>query len=132
VQQFRFVVDNLLESVKRDDSLQNSVTRYVDLGLLDFPTTNFEEEKRNSPWGSNFRSGRYLRRMMNGLRKVALTVIEIVMNAVKLIPKLVEITPDLVIGWTGPSPNISLSFDLEADSISIHDLFNALKGAYTD
>ncbi len=56
---------------------------------------------------------------MNGLQRVALTVIEIVTNAIKMIPKLVEIKPSLVLGWTGPFPSVSLSFDLEADLISI-------------
>ena len=131
IQRFRFVVENLLEAVKRDDSLNNSATRYVALGLLTFPTTNFPDEARTSPWPSNAGSGRILNKMMNGLRRVALTVIEIVMNAVKIIPKLVEIKPNIIIGWTGPFPTFSLSFDLQADSISIHDLFNDLKGAHS-
>ena len=129
VEQFRFLLENLLEAVKRDDSLQNSLSLYGSLGLHDFPVANLSEEKKQSPWPFNPNSGRLLRKLWDRLRKAALTLMEIVTNAIKVIPKLVSIKPKPSIGLSGPFPTFSLQFDLEAESITIHELFHELKGS---
>lgn len=129
VEQFRFLLENLLEAVKRDTSLQNSLRLYGSLGLHDFPVANLSEETRQSPWPFNPNSGRLLRKLWDRLRKAALTLMEIVTNAIKVIPKLVSIKPQPSIGLSGPFPTFSLQFDLEAESITIHELFHELKGS---
>lgn len=123
------MLTNLVEAVKRDDSLQNSIARYDFSGLLDYSVSEaLSEKKRESPWPSNLTSGRLLRKLGKRLRTVALTVMEIVANAIKMIPKLVSLKPKPSIGLSGPFPTFSLQFDLEAESITIHELFHELKG----
>jgi len=129
VEQFRFLLENLLEAVKRDDSLQNSLIRFYSLELIDLNDVSLSEEKRKSPWPSNLRSGRLLRKLWDSLRKVALTLMEIVVNAIKIVPTLVSIKPKPSVGLSGPFPTFSLQFDLEAESITIHELFHALTGS---
>jgi len=129
IEQFRFLLENLLEAVKRDDSLHNCLIRYGSLGLHDLPVSNLSEETRQSPWAFNWGSGRLLRKLWNGLQKAALTIMEILANAIKVVPKLVSIKPKPSIGLSGPFPTLSLQFDLEAESITIHELFHDLKGS---
>lgn len=127
IEQFHFLLDNLLEAVKRDDSLQNSLLRYKDLGLTDFtPPPNMVEEKRQSPWPSMWGAGRVLKKLLKGLGNAALTVMEMVANAINLIPQLVAIKPKAIIGVTGPFPTFSLQFEVEAEMIGLHELFRAL------
>ena len=61
IEQFRWLVENSLEAVKRDDSLNNSVRRYKSLGLLEADVSNLKEERRKSPWPFNPGTWRYLR-----------------------------------------------------------------------
>jgi hypothetical protein len=127
IEQFRFLLDNLLEAVKRDDSLQNSLIRYKDLDLTGFSLPpDLGEEKRQSPWPSMFGAGRVLKKLLKGLGNAALTVMEMVANAINLIPQLVAIKPKAVIGVTGPFPTFSLQFEVEAEMIGLHELFRAL------
>jgi hypothetical protein len=127
VEELRFIFANLLEAVKRDDSLHNSLTRYRDLGLIDnVNLTDVQDEKRTSPWLFNRDSGQLLRKLCQGLRKVALIVMEIVANAVKVVPKFVSLKPKPSIGLAGPFPTFDLQFDLEAESLTIHELFHDL------
>jgi len=129
IEQFRFLLENLIEAVKRDESLNNSLRQYDSLGFFDFKFVDLSEEKRNSPWLSNPGSGRVLRRLWDSLRTVAFTVMDIVANAIKAVPKFVSIKPKPTIGFSGPFPTFSLQFDLEADSMTIHELFHVLKGS---
>jgi hypothetical protein len=130
--QFRWLVENLLEAVKRDDSMNNSLMRFASLGLIDAASSsNLMEEKRLSPWPFNPGSGRFLSKLWDRLQRVALIVMELLINAIKVIPKLIALKPKPSIGLAGPFPTFSLSFELEADSITLHELFNDLKGAHT-
>jgi hypothetical protein len=128
IEQFRFLLGNLLEAVKRDESLKNSLIHYKSLGLTDFtpPQSFTQEEEKKSPWPSNAGAGRFLRKLWEQLRKAALTIMEIVLNAIKLVPKLVSIKPQPSIGLSGPFPTFSLEFDLEAEAITIHEFFHDL------
>lgn len=131
IERHRFLLENLLEAVKRDESLQNSLGNYARLGLLDFEFPNTTEEKRQSPWRSNSGAGKLLRTLWDRLRRVAMTVMEIAINAIKVIAKLVAIKPKPSIGLSGPFPTFTLQFELEAESITIHELFNDLKAGIT-
>jgi hypothetical protein len=55
LERFRFVIDNLLETVKRDESLNNILQTYYDVGLIsrraDDPT--LPTKKQMSPWPWN-------------------------------------------------------------------------------
>ena len=128
IEEFRFLLDNLLEAVKRDDSLQNSLTRYSELGLIDFPVSHLAEEKRNSPWLFNRGTGRLLRKMLGRLRDAALTVMEMVINAMKQIPHLISLKPKAEIGVSGPFPTFEVQIDMEVEPVTLHELFRALLG----
>jgi hypothetical protein len=127
IEQFRFLMDNLLEAVKRDESLQNSLIRYNALGLtgVTFPP-NMGEEKKQSPWPSMRGAGRLLSKVLKGLGNAALTVMEMVTNAINLIPQLAAIKPKAVIGFTGPFPTLSLQFEVEVELMALHELFRRL------
>ena len=56
---------------------------------------------------------------------------ELDVNAIKVIPKLVALKPKPSIGLSGPFPTFSLSFDIEAESITLHELFKDLRGAHS-
>jgi hypothetical protein len=131
IERFRFLLDNLLESVKRDQSLHNSVLLFKTAGLFDSPNVSIDpsEETRNSPWRSNQGSGAFLRKILNRVKQVALTLMELVTNAIKVIPRLVSLKPKPSIGLSGPFPTFSLEFELEAESITIHELFEVLSGS---
>ena len=128
IEEFRFLLDNLLEAVKRDDSLQNSLTRYSELGLIDFPVSNLTEEKRNSPWLFNRGAGRVLRKLLERLRDAALTIMEMVINAMKQIPHLISLKPKAEIGVSGPFPTFEVQIDIEVEPVTLHELFRALLG----
>lgn len=126
IEEFRFLLDNLLEAVKRDDSLQNSLTRYSELGLIDFPVSHLTEEKRNSPWAFNGGAGRVLKRLLGRLRDAALTVMEMVINAMKQIPHLISLKPKAEIGITGPFPSFGVQIEIEVEPVTLHEFFRAL------
>lgn len=126
IEQFRFLLDNPLEAVKRDDSLQNSLTRYSELGLIDFPVSHLKEETRNSPWLFNRGVGRVLKKLWESLRDAALTVMEMVINAMKQIPHLISLKPKAQIGVTGPFPSFSVQIDIEVEPVTLHEFFRAL------
>jgi hypothetical protein len=128
VEEFRFLLDNLLEAVKRDDSLNNALLRYRELELLEHPDLHDakEETTKQSPWPWNRGAGQFLRRLWQRLRKLALTVMEVLVNAIKVVPKFASLKITPIIGITGPFPTLHLEFGLEAESVTIHDLFHDL------
>lgn len=126
IEQFRFLLDNLIEAVKRDDSLQNCLIRYHELGLIDFSVANLTEEKRNSPWPFNRGVGRVLKKLWERLRDAALTVMEMVISAIKQIPHLVSLKPKAEIGVSGPFPTFEVQIDIEVEPVTLHEFFRAL------
>jgi hypothetical protein len=131
IERFRWLVENSLEAVKRDNSLNNSVMHYKSLGLLETEVSNLTEEKKNSPWPSNPGTGRFLRKLWDRLQRIALTVMELVTNAIKAIPQFKELKLTPTIGLSGPFPTFGLEFGIEADPITLHELFIAVRGAHT-
>lgn len=122
-----FVLVNLLEEVKRDGSLQNALSMYKGVGLVDFDD-QLAAEKRNSPFRSSLGSGGYLVKLRRKLGKFALRVAELLVHAVKAVSRLesLEISPS--IGWSGPLPSVSFEFQLTAESVTLRELFRLLMG----
>lgn len=125
VQACRFLIENLLEAIKRDESLNNTVKNYQNLGLFPESPGLLPEEKRNSPWPWRAGGGAFLKKIMKGLKKLALILIELVVNAVKAIPRFVEIEIRPHIGVVGPFPTLTFDFGLQAKG-TIRELFEAL------
>jgi hypothetical protein len=116
----RFVLDNLLEGLKRGDKPGPLIERYRQLGLLNTVPPNAPAPA--IPSDANVSADVLKGRGM--LKRWGLVVAQIVVNAVRTIPKFVEIEP--TISLVGPIPVVS--FALKGKGMSIHSLFEALKG----
>jgi hypothetical protein len=130
VDRCRHLLENLLEAVKRGESLNNTLDEFGRLDLAEKASASspLGIEKATSPFLWNLGAGRFLRRMLRRLKKLALTLIELVVNAVRAIPRFVSIHPKPSLGFAGAFPTLSFEFDLEAEPITIHELFHALEG----
>jgi hypothetical protein len=132
IDDFRFNLENLIEGIKGDRSLQNLMIDFKELELFEWNVEGLEkenEEDKKSPWPLNLGTGKTIKRLLNWLKKIAFILMEIVANAIKAIPKFMAIKPKPAIGLSGPFPTFSLQFELEAESMTIHELFRELKGA---
>lgn len=120
----RFVIENLLESVKRGESLAKTLTAYRSLNLTDIEVTKAQSDDSGTPRPSIVGAGDTFLQCVKWLKTVATKIIHIIINAMKMTPKFVGIKPS--IGWSGLFPSFSLQFDLEAKSLNLHDLFHGL------
>jgi hypothetical protein len=114
----RFLIENLLEAVKHGESITKTMKRYQDLGLLNTPPSPNAAE--TNPPGL----GRSLVTRKSIWRRAALAVKQIIVNALKSIPKWVEIEPHVT--FLGPLP--MLSFALKGKGMSIQELLETLRG----
>jgi hypothetical protein len=135
VERLRHLLDNLLEAVKRGCSLQNTLTNLNHAGLVEDQGIGQEiknaftkEEEKKSPFPSSWGVGKLVNTLLSGLKNVALTVFEIVINALKAMPKYISLKPKPSIGLAGAFPTFSLPLELEAESITLSELFNDLTG----
>lgn len=111
----RFLIDNFLEALKRGEYIWDTAKRYQNLGLLEsFPP--------NTPQASSENLGKALEKRKSLLARVALTVIRIGINAIKSIPKWVEIEPQITLIGMVPM----LTFTLKGEGMNIQELFDAL------
>jgi hypothetical protein len=131
VESFRFLTDNLFEAVKHDESFNDTIKNYRHLSLFPSPTggSALPDDKRNSPWILNRFVGGFLKKLRKGLKKLALALIELLINALKVIPRFeeIEITPS--VGFAGPFPTVSFDIALKAKGIAVHELFETLMGS---
>ena len=115
----RFIIENALESLKAGKTIKDTLTKYSELGLItaegpapsgnELPlSTTLALVERKSIW-----------------ERVTTAVIQVGVNALKTIPKWVEIEPH--VGFIGPVPHIS--FALKAKGMTVHDFLEALGGA---
>lgn len=125
IDQERFLLENLLEAVKQQKRSLNGVLQtYHALGLTDIDANQINEGERVTGTdvpGSSVGSGKLLGRMLGTLKKIAIKTIQLCINAMKAIPRFVGIRPS--IGFSGPFPTFSIEFELEMESVTLHDLF---------
>ena len=74
-------------------------------------------------------AGRVLRKLLERLRDAALTIMEMVINAMKQIPHLVSLKPKAEIGVSGPFPAFEVQIDIEVEPVTLHEFFRALLGS---
>ena len=124
VDEQRFVIKNLLESLKRGDNIVTTLQNYKNLGLVsvDINATPTLIQQATDP---SFTAGlgRFFVGLGKKLDKMALVLMEIISNAIKTIPMFIGIKPS--IGMVGPVP--SLSLELEGESLKLSELFAALR-----
>jgi hypothetical protein len=128
-----FVLQNLLEAIKKGIGSESiNVTTilqgYNRLGLttidLGFPVeTKILQYEAD---GANIEGfGKFIRGLLKKVFKIALTLIEIIKNAVKKVFGSVGIKP--IIGVTGVFP--SLSFQLEVENLTSAEFFEVLRAS---
>jgi hypothetical protein len=115
----RYLIENLLESVKRGDKIVDAMQRYKDLGLLSPNSTINEDPQEPKDFGDQLTSKRSI------WKRATTAVVQITVNALKSIPKWIEIEPHFA--FLGPIPMIM--FTLKGKGMSIHDLFETLRAS---
>jgi hypothetical protein len=115
----QFVLANLLEGLKRGEKAEALVTRFRQLGLRGPQPPATEEEYINSD--ANITED--VTKGMGVLKRTGLALAQLTVNALRTIPKFVEIEPSLSL--IGPLP--VLTFALKGKGMSIHELFEALR-----
>jgi hypothetical protein len=120
-----FVLQNLMEAVKRDDSFSDTIARYGKLGILP-KGKSLEPDSKTNPWNSSMGVWRILKSIKAQFRTVALRLISILLNALKTLPMFVTLKPLPSIGWSGFLPSFSLQFDLEAEGVALSELIDVL------
>lgn len=138
IEKLRHLLENLTESVKHGASLQDALRRLNEAGLIaDETVANMikvafvADEVSKSPFFSTLGAGKLLNTLLGGLRKAALTLMEILTNALKAIDKYVALKPKPAIGFAGAFPTFSLQFELEVPSITLSELFHEMIGAHS-
>lgn len=134
IQQEQFVLENILESLKKGEDLTNISSRLERLGLLpsEFKTEPIPDDK-NVPdpkvqQERNWGAGKFFRDLLKKLKKPALLLLESAMSAAKAAGKFVEVTP--IIGFVGPVPTVSLKF--ESKGASVEELIKMLEGFFQE
>jgi hypothetical protein len=125
----RYLLENLLEAVKRGESFRNVLERYNNLKLTDYQITNVPREnttstKSNTLPSSSSGAGNLLRQLLGRLKKVSLKIMQLLVNVLKVIPKFMSIKPS--IGFSGPFPTLSFQLDLQTESLNLYELFQDL------
>jgi len=115
----RFIIENALESLKAGKTIKDTLTKYSELGLItaEGPAPSGNELPLSTTLALVERKGIW--------ERVTTAVIQVGVNALKTIPKWVEIEPH--VGFIGPVPHIS--FALKAKGMTVHDFLEALGGA---
>jgi hypothetical protein len=117
-----FVTRNVLENVKSGKSLTETLQSYHNLGL-----TNVNPARVPPPpkVQGRPRNGQLLIRILRKLGEVAFCLLELLLAALKQAPGFIGIKPSL--GFVGGFP--SITFQIEGESQSVRELFDALIGA---
>lgn len=128
-----FVLQNLLEAIKTGIGSESiNVTKilqgYNRLGLttIDLGVPGTEKVLQYQADGAKIDGfGKFIRGLLKKAFKIALTLIEIIKNAVKKVFGSVGIKP--IIGVTGAFP--SLSFQLEVENLTTAEFFEVLRAS---
>lgn len=113
IQARAFVLQNMLEAVKRGESLTRVTGRFHRLGLIKVDPQQLVPK----PAAGRKENGKLLSKLLASLRKVAAFVIEFIVNVLKAAPEFIEVEP--IVGTVGLVP--SVSFNLKAESKSLAD-----------
>jgi hypothetical protein len=116
----RFVIENALESLKRGATLEDTLARYQELGLISPPTGG---DNRTGVDVSPMRVTVALSTRKSIFERVMGSVQQIAVNAVKSVPNWIEIEPH--VGFVGPIPTIS--FALKAKGMTLYEFLEALR-----
>jgi hypothetical protein len=115
----RFIIENVLESLKRGEKFGVVLERYKTLGLV---TSKADATSAQQPQDNPLATTEALLNRKNILSRVSTAIMQIGVNALSTVPKWVEIEPHITI-----APIPSLSFTLKGKGMSVYELFEALR-----
>jgi hypothetical protein len=119
----RFVIANVLESLKDGQLIKDILPRYAGMGLAPQAPPSSPSIDATNPLPMT----QALLERKSLWERVTTTMAQIAVNAVKTVPKWVEIEPHF--GFVGPVP--TLGFTLKGKGMSVYELFEALRNAHT-
>jgi hypothetical protein len=120
-----FVLQNLMEAVKRNESFSDTVARYGKQGILPSVQPLAADTKTN-PWASSAAVWGMLKSVKSQFRKIAFRLINIFLNTLKTVPMFVKLKPSPSIGWSGFLPTIALEFELDIEGVALNELIDVL------
>jgi hypothetical protein len=118
VEQEQFILENILESLKRGDELSAIMDRFQSLGLFE---TNLVPD---APPPSPVDQGSFLMRLRMKLGKSAMVLAKVALSAARAAGKFVDVVP--VVGFVGPVPTISLQ--LQPKGASVDEVLELVMG----
>ncbi|MBL7792406.1 MAG: hypothetical protein JNK77_08780 [Saprospiraceae bacterium] len=143
VDQQKFVLENLLEGIKRGQDVSFLVETYQHLGLMTSPPPPPDPNNPNQAPVANSApyypplpvqptspspqdgKGSWLWNLITGpLKRIATRLMSMITNAMRSIPHFIDIKP--IVGFTGIFP--SLSFQLETGDMNLHEFWELLMG----
>lgn len=134
IQQEQFILENILEAIKRGEDLTDIMNRFERLGLLpegvaaSGAQTNQEtgETPATDPGRDQGeiagQDGGFFMGVRKKLGRSSMLLANVALNAARAAGKFVEVVP--VIGFTGPFPTVSLQ--LQPKGASLDDLFEVV------
>jgi len=120
----RFVIENVLEALKRGEPCPTVLKRFSELGL---PVPQNQAAQTPLQPITPFQATMALLERKSIWERLTTSVAQIAVNAIKTVPKWVEIEPE--IGFVGCFPK--LSFHLKAKGMTAYEFFEALRGTGT-
>jgi hypothetical protein len=124
------IVGNLLEGLKRGESLDALVARLRKLGLAPGETATQSSQATVHAKLDDVHvqqsDGGFLYRALGKARKIGITLWRMSVNAIKTIPSFVKLKPKPTFGFVGPIPTFSLTFELEPEGATLHELWELL------
>jgi hypothetical protein len=128
----RFVLQNLLEAIKagigsETINVTTILQRYNHLGLttIDFDSDKTKTQQYQTDGANTEGFGKFIQGLLKKAFKMALTLMEIIKNAVKKVFGSIGIKP--IIGATGAFP--SLSFQIEVENLTTAEFFEVLRAS---
>jgi hypothetical protein len=110
----QFLVQNLLESVKRGNKLTDTINKYRELGLTDVDTE--ADSPAYNPSAERAKNGAFLNRLGRQIKRFAVRLLKIIVEALRLLGlEKAGIKPSL--GLAAGMPSFSLEIDIEAVTI---------------
>jgi hypothetical protein len=132
LEQKRFVLDNLLERLKKGETPARVLHRFQNLGLIDLKSveTKWDEyiklESGEAERPSSSGWGKFIKRQISNLRRFGATVGILACSAFKTLPKFLKIVP--AISFLGPIPLIT--FNLGGEDLNLQELLDTIKAAW--
>lgn len=126
-----FLLDNLLEGLKRGDTPAKLLHRYDKLGLLDLGERQKQVEAMSTDENdlSSNGLGRFIQKLKMIIRRSGLTMTALISPALKGIPKLLKLEHKVTFGKHGLIPEISFGVGSDIGT-TLQDLIEIVKDAW--